>query len=397
MHPRAGGAAPVPRAPRLPRIYMGRPRTGSIRKRRGKWWVRVSWQDDEGRRHRTERSVPTRALATDLLHQLLHQTQEQPPADDRLTFRELAERYRQHKVFAAEYVGERKVAGLRDARTAAQRLQVLTDYFGDKLVRSITPAALERFKRDRLAEPVRYGKGKTRQRSITTVNRELELLRALLFYAERENVIPASPFRRVKGLISAADETKRHRILSREEEERLLAACTGARAHLRPLLITAVETGMRRGELLALRWQDVRFEDRLIVVRATTTKTLSERLAPITPRVECALRGIRPAACKPDDLVFGLKKFQTGFEAACRAAGIKGLRFHDLRATAITRMLQAGVSAQLVMRVSGHTQPTTFLRYTRASDAEIIGRIIEALAPGNEAERRQFGGAKGGG
>jgi integrase len=72
-----------------------------------------------------------------------------------------------------------------------------------------------------------------------------------------------------------------------------------------------------------------------------------------------------------DERVFQLIELKHSWPTACKRAGIVGLRFHDLRATAITRMLQTGVPAQVVMRISGHTQPTTFLRDARAGAEEI--------------------------
>src|SRR5260370_37784356 len=112
--------------------------------------------------------------------------------------------------------------------------------------------------------------------SVAAVNRELELLRAVLRFAQREGWIVKSPFELGAPLISKVSETRRDRVLSFAEEARLLAACTDKRAHLRPLLITALDTGMRRGELFKLAWSDVDFNANLIRVRATNTKTRSE-------------------------------------------------------------------------------------------------------------------------
>ena len=69
------------------------------------------------------------------------------------------------------------------------------------------------------------------------------------------------------------------------------------------------------------------------------------------------------------DLVFGLKNnFFRSWSSACRAAGIKEVRFHDLRATAITFWLVRGMKTEFAMLRSGHTIPKTFLRYVRASE-----------------------------
>lgn len=363
---------------------MPRARTYNVRFRRGKWWARVFWIDNEGRRRQIERSAPTKVLARDLLHQLLTEVKSSTPPPERITFADLADRYRAHKVFPAEYVGDRKVAGLRDSRLTETRLRMLVDYFGKRLLTAISPATLEGFKRDRLATPVVIdaGKGKPkrkRQRMIATVNRELQLLRAVLYFAQREGYIQTNPFTRVKALISAADEVKRHRILSRQEESKLLAVCSGRRDYLRRIIICAVDSALRKGELVALTWNDVDLKARRIRVRAVTTKTLAERVVPITARMAFELRAMLRHSPPPGSSVFGVTDYKKGFAAACKDAGIEGLRFHDLRATAITRMLQAGIPAQFVQRISGHTQVSTFQRYVRTGDQEIIDQVLAAL------------------
>src|SRR5437762_1424962 len=91
--------------------------------------------------------------------------------------------------------------------------------------------------------------GKSLEVSRVTVNRELGVLRRVLNVALANGWIHRSPFTMGKSLISVGDEKPRERILTLEEEARLLAACEGPRAHLRAILICALDTGMRRGEL----------------------------------------------------------------------------------------------------------------------------------------------------
>src|SRR5439155_8639989 len=82
----------------------------------------------------------------------------------------------------------------------------------------------------------------------------------------------------VTPLISIADERKRERILTRDEELRLLAACENRyQKHLRPILICALDTGMRRGEIFGLKWSDVDFEERILTIRPFNTKTMKDR------------------------------------------------------------------------------------------------------------------------
>lgn len=305
----------------------------------------------------------------------------------RMTFRQLAAIYKQSKLIPAEYQGERKVVGRRSLATPKAYLQTLVEHFGVKHIKSITHNDVDKFRRERLRTPiiVKYkenGKEKTRERprTIASVNRELEVLRSVLNFAKREGWIIRNPFETGEPLISKADEVQRNRILTREEEERLLAACTGRRSHLRPLLIAALDTGMRRGELFALKWDDVDLENRLISVRATTTKTMRGRTIGMTARLQSELEALWNNSSKDaKDSVFGITDtVKTAFAAACRKAGIEGFRLHDARHTAITRMIQGGMPPMEVMKISGHTQMTTFARYVN-TDSHAAQRAAAAL------------------
>src|SRR5262249_27449356 len=148
------------------------------------------------------------------------------------------------------------------------------------------------------------------------VNRELEVLRAMLRFAVGEGWLSRSPFQNLSTpLISKADETKRDRILTRDEERRLLAACEAKeREHLKPLIIAALDTGCRKGELLLLTWSDLDFESRTITVRELTCKTLTSRTVPMSVRLTAELQSLRSRF--PDrDTVFGIKlKFQHSWQ-----------------------------------------------------------------------------------
>jgi integrase len=303
------------------------------------------------------------------------------------TFDRLAEVYRKRKIFAAKFVGGRKVAGLRSHESLSGKLNQLISYFNRKRVRGFTASDIETYKANRLSQPVEKEikienimldeKGKKRvsyekkiiktQRAVSSVNRELELLRSLFRFAFREGWILRSPFDAGGGatFISKADENKRDRVLSFDEEKRLLAALDKPRRkHLLPVVMTAIDTAMRRGELFKLQWKDVDLQNGLIFIQATNTKTQTERTVGMTPRVWNALRSLSDPALDGETLVFGITDtIKTGWKSACRDAGITGLHFHDLRHTAITRMVNEGVPSAEIMKTSGHTQMTTFQRY----------------------------------
>jgi Phage integrase family. len=263
---------------------MSKANEGYVFQRGNKWTARVTWTNASGKRREQWKTGRDEQHARELLAGMLASlettkaTTANPSANTGPLFKEIAAQYSTHKVKPARYLNDRKVAGMWSVRTERLRIRVLVDYFGDVPVTSITSARVERFKIERLETPTI---NKT-ERSIASVNRELETLRAILRYARNEGHISASPFEKASTpLLSKADETKRTRVLTADEETRLLEACQKpTRAHLYPLVIAALDTGARSGELLALRWSDINALQRRITLRAMTTKTMQTRVVP---------------------------------------------------------------------------------------------------------------------
>jgi integrase len=335
----------------------------------GKVYARLTYTDAAGKRHDLTRRAESITHARELVKQLrrgLDDHGEKTVEGDRVTFRALADVYEKQKLQPARYKGDRKISGRRSYLTPLSYLRTLTAHFGAKRIKSITHADVEKFRNLRLHTPTDKG----RERSIASVNRELEVLRSMFRFAVRQGWIVRSPFETGDALISKADEVHRDRLLTREEEARLLAACAGRRTHLRPLLVCALDTAMRRGEMFKLKWSDVDLDNRLISVRATTTKTARGRTIGMTSRVAAELRRLWEASLQEaDGLVFGVTDtVKTSFASACREAGVENFRLHDCRHTAITRMIQAGMPPMQVMKISGHTQMTTFARYVNVDD-----------------------------
>jgi len=129
-----------------------------------------------------------------------------------------------------------------------------------------------------------------RQRKLASVNRELEILRATLNFAMENDWVLKNPFHKKKGIISKVAEVERDRVLSFAEEDRLLAACTDRRAHLRPLIICALDTAMRRGEMFKMVWKDVNFMTGEIHIPQTNSKTEKSRFVGMTPRLVSELQ-----------------------------------------------------------------------------------------------------------
>jgi integrase len=352
---------------------------GSIRTRAGKLFARVQYIGEDGKRRDKERPAKNRKHARELIIEMRKELQQhgEPVLDaHKMIFNELSERYSKLKLIPAVIVNGRKVAGLRSLAPQKAAMSALVSHLGRKQVRTIKHSDIEQYKLERLQTAVRCGTDEDdnpiyRQRSVAAVNRELELLRAVLRFAQREGWIVKSPFEMGAPLISKVSETRRDRVLSFDEERRLLAACDNKkRAHLRPLIITALDTGMRRGELFKLTWCDVDFKSNLIRVRATNTKTEQARTVGMTRRVRSELRALRNEAPSDGSIsVFGIKNtVKNGFASALSEAKIEKFTFHDCRHTATTRLTSSGMPASEAMKITGHTQMTTFQRYVNITD-----------------------------
>lgn len=362
---------------------MAKERSGYVFEKDGRWYARLTFTNEQGKRKDIKRLAGNKTEAKRLLTSLLRELENSGSKTveaSRMTFKHLADFYEEHYVFPAQCVGGRKVAGLRSWKHTRYYLRVCREYFGNRLLRELTHTHLRAFRTHRLSVPTQYG----RQRSITMVNRELACLRRILNIAEREGFIPRNPFRSGDSLISATDEVKRERVLTHDEEARLLQACKGRRAHLRPFLIAALDTAMRSGELMKLRWSDVCFASGLLTVRAENSKTNRARIVAITPRLRSELLTLWHHSKQGINVrVFGIKNnVRKSFDGVCKAAEVEGFRFHDARHTALTRMIAAGVAPMECMKVSGHSQYATFARYVNPTE-QAVKKAAEALASFN--------------
>src|SRR5258708_3739716 len=155
-------------------------------------------------------------------------------------------------------------ANKRSCRDDVWRSGVLIEYFGKQRMDEIAPFQIERFKHERRAGLTWRGT----QRTPASVNRELEVLSRIFTIAIDNGMNIQNPCRKVKLLRT---DNQRNRYLSEEEETRLMAILVGRRAHLRPVVILALHTGMRRGEILSLRWNQIDFVRGLILVQRTKT------------------------------------------------------------------------------------------------------------------------------
>lgn len=271
----------------------------------------------------------------------------------------------------------------RSWRSDEYRSRVLVASFKGKAFRDITPIAIEQFKSERLSTSTKFG----RSRSPNSVNRELELLSRIFSMAVDNELAATNPCRKVRKL---RVDWQRDRYLSPEEEELLMSAFDERYPHLKPIVVIALNTGTRRGEILGLRWDEVDFTRNDISVQRT--KSGKPRSVPMNSRVRQLMLELR-AASPEATYVFGgptgkgLTDIKHGFGSALRRAGITNFRFHDLRHSAATRMAMAGVDIFTVSSILGHATIQMTMRYAHATD-ERKRSATEVLAdyPGRQKE-----------
>jgi integrase len=376
----------------MPQRKTSNKRRGAIRNRDGKLFARLTWMKPDGKRAEREQRVLTKTEGYRLIDDWVRELERHgDKARDRqkMTFSDLADHVRdRHFVEPIERDG-RRISGVRTWKDRRQMLEVGREYFGKRLVRSITWGDVEEFRRERLNTPTWRGD----ERSIARVNRELAVLRRAFNVAKQEGWIDRSPFESGKPLIEVAHENRRERILAPEEEVRLLAECTGRRAHLKAIVICALDTGMRQGEILSLTAGDVNLLERIIRLRSTHTKTQQSRAIPITRRLLVELQQLMVGR-ESAELVFGIEdNVKKSFTSACRRAGITGLHFHDLRHTAATRWIQAGIPVTTVSRLLGHADIKTTYRYVNPTPqmlADVLAVFDSHAAPHIERNGEQL-------
>jgi len=197
-----------------------------------------------------------------------------------------------------------------------------------------------------------------------TINRHMACLRHMFSKAVSWDMIDRSPFEAGEQLM-LKEENKRLRFLSEDEIQRLLAECRG---YLRDLVEAAILTGCRRGELLSLKWDQIRNG----FIYLDNNKTGEARQIPISDPFDDLLKRMRQRDQLKSDYVFTyhghpVKEIKTAFRAAVRRSGIEDFRFHDLRHTFASRVLDRGGSLKDVQKLLGHKSMTLTLRYALLS------------------------------
>jgi integrase len=156
------------------------------------------------------------------------------------------------------------------------------------------------------------------------------------------------------------------RVLTEDEEMRLYAELAD---HIKPIVTIALNTGLRLGEIMKLKWSDVDLSKQLLKVE--NTKSGKVRYVPINASVVTYLRD-------GQGKLFKINNPKQGFRAACRRSRVQALRFHDLRHTFATRSLQGGADIETVRQILGHSSLSVTQKYVH-SGLDQMRQAVESL------------------
>ncbi|MBX9903972.1 MAG: site-specific integrase [Burkholderiales bacterium] len=270
---------------------------------------------------------------------------------------------------------------------------------GNYTLAQVTPALIAEY-RDKLQQENIGTEKAPAYRGPATANRFLYALSKAFSNAVKEwHWLQDNPVLRVN---KETESTGRVRFLSDDERKALLAACKKSTLpELYLIVLMALTTGMRRGEILGLRWPDVDLERRLIVLQKT--KNGERRSVPAVPEVAALLREYAKVRRLDTDLLFPAKPirkkspviaekakdigplwFDAWWYEALKQAGIQDFRFHDLRHTAASYLAMSGATTPEIAAVLGHKTLSMVKRYAHLSDQH-TGAVVERMT------RKYFG------
>lgn len=349
------------------------------------WIISFSYRDETGqiRRYRksagkgaTRKEAEKQAAELVRLHDrdkrlFVDEFATKKPKVEPVAFSGLADRwYREHVLVKLRQTTR---------RTHEQIIRVhLVTYFGDRDARGITRADVSTYVAAKVRDDL----------SPKSVNNHLSVLRSLFDFAcDTLALLTVNPLAGVEPL-KVGDQGFDY--LNAGDGERYLTAAARRDPEFYPLLATALRAGLRQGELCAMRWSDVKFDrDELIVARSCfreqegPTKGNRVRRVPMSPDLRAVLAAHRPADARPADLVFPHRDgghlngdmIKHPHRRASVAIDRPALRFHDLRHSFASQLVQGGAPLNAVQQLLGHADLKITLRYAHLAPDNLAGWV----------------------
>ena len=268
---------------------------------------------------------------------------------------------------------------LRDAEVSKSRSTFVADrsridkhlipVFGKMMVRRITTQKVDEYKAKRVHEGA----------APKTVNNELGVLSHMLKKAQDWNLVDKNVVARVEKMKVVINPP---RFLSQSEIQRLIEAAEGS--HIYALILTGLHTGMRKSELLNMKWSDIDFENQTISVTSKDdwhTKNYKARTLQLTPVLYQALKDheLEPGS---NEYVFTFRgkairqDIRKSWRRVINKAGLHGVTLHTLRRTFASQLVMAGVSLRDVQDLMGHQSFQTTLRYAHLSPDHVKRQVL---------------------
>lgn len=236
-----------------------------------------------------------------------------------------------------------------------------------KLLSDITTAHFARYRDERLREV-----------QPQTFKRQVNLLRNIFNVAKQEWDIPvANPLANLK--LKYIDQRRERRLMAGELDKLVEAASDSRNPLVKPLILLAIETGMRRGELLSISWEHVSLSNSYLTI--PVSKNGHSRTIPLTDMAREILMSLEledgEDQKEQSAVVFPMtgNALRKSWDRICVRAGIDNLNFHDLRHEAISRFFEMGLNIAEVAAISGHKDVKMLFRYTHPKVGDILNKI----------------------
>ena len=252
---------------------------------------------------------------------------------------------------------------MRGAKPDTIRLKaILRRPIATENMATLTPSKIAKYRDERLLEV-----------SPSTVVRELAYFSSIINHARREwGINTPNP---VLSVRKPSQPQGRNRVVSYEEEQMLLHACepkANRNIYTRPFIILAIETAMRRGEILSLCWGDINFDTRTAFLKIT--KNGESRMVPLSTRAIETLQAL-PRSIDGRVLPINFAALETNFKRAVIRAELPDLRIHDLRHTAATRLAEKLPNLIELSAVTGHKNLAMLKRYYHPNPKELAKKL----------------------